>query len=230
MVDPLLLSRFSFTRFLLGTVLSLLMLVENAMAAELSGMKVDPLLSERAVVMMNRLVSANRVDPSRAVPGGTFKVQVVQSEDYNAATDGQTVYFTNTLWNAFTRDDQRAFVLSHELSHLLLGHVTQTNLRRMGLGALSRFVLSRFVKEDPRLQKVETVGLALLDLKFSRAMEYRADEFGLALMTQAGYDPSGAVQAFEILSRYTDGGGPEFLRSHPLSGSRIRALAKKNAP
>ncbi len=184
--------------------------------------QVNRALSERATVMVNRLMQGSQIKPATV-----RSVQVVESDVYNAATNGQDIVFTSALWNAFQNDDQRAFVLSHELAHIVLGHVSQTAVRRIGLGALSQFVFGRFTQNRAALQAAETLGLHLVDTKFSRNMEYQADERGFQIMSQAGYNPQGAIQAFEILKQVSGRSGPEFLQSHPLSESRIRALAKK---
>jgi predicted Zn-dependent protease len=61
-------------------------------------------------------------------------------------------------------------------------------------------------------------------LGFSRDMEREADRVGLGVLTEAGYDPGGAVAVFERLeqaSRLSDDGAFAYLRTHPLTVERI---------
>lgn len=215
-----------FRFFLLSAVLLLFSWTALAMssstvanAQDPAGMKRNERLSQQAQVILSRLMAANQINA-----GSVQSITVIEDNEYNAATDGKTIYFTDTLWNAFNSDDQRAFVIGHELSHIKLGHIKQTTYRRAALGVLSKLV---FKKGDPRLQQVEDIGLSLIDLKFSRKMEYAADDTGMQIMTNAKYNPKAAMEAFEILNKHETSGSPEFLRSHPLSGSRIRELSKK---
>ena len=62
-------------------------------------------------------------------------------------------------------------------------------------------------------------------LRYSRGNEQEADRIGMQTMVEAGRDPHAAPAMFERMlqaSRYSGGDRiPEFLRSHPLSESRI---------
>ena len=61
-------------------------------------------------------------------------------------------------------------------------------------------------------------------LNFSRQMEREADRIGMAMMSTAGFEPSGMAAMFERLqnaSRLNDYGGYPYLRSHPLTTERI---------
>jgi len=58
--------------------------------------------------------------------------------------------------------------------------------------------------------------------------EYQADDLGVRLMTQAGYDPEAAIKVFDILKANTPANKtPGFLLDHPITDERIRALAQK---
>jgi predicted Zn-dependent protease len=59
---------------------------------------------------------------------------------------------------------------------------------------------------------------------FTRQNEIEADRIGIQTLYEAGYDPRGMGEFFEKLGRITrplGEGPPEFLRTHPVTVSRI---------
>ena len=65
-------------------------------------------------------------------------------------------------------------------------------------------------------------------LPYSRKAELDADKLGTIYMARAGYDPQEAVDLWRRFEAWRQkekkGEGPEFLRTHPLDSSRIKAL------
>lgn len=156
------------------------------------------------------------------------RVQIVSSNTLNASTDGQTITVTSALWNSLKTNDERAFVISHELSHVVLHHLQTTQLRRIGLSALDKYLLSRFYKPGSVLEIAEGIGLNLVDKRFSRDVEYQADDLGLQLLSKTGYNPKAAIDVFTVLQQNNASLQlPEFLQDHPMSESRIRTLVQK---
>ncbi len=172
--------------------------------------------------IMLRIMSANGIPTTRLKD-----IQVIEGEDYNAATDGQILYMTQSLYRALSTDDQKAFVLSHELSHVTLGHMNRTAIRHVGLSLLDRFVLARVGNSGRTWEQLKLLGVTALDTKFSRQMELQADDRGIQYMTRAEYRPQAALEVFDILQSQDKSSTPQFLRSHPLSKNRIQQLVKK---
>jgi predicted Zn-dependent protease len=179
-------------------------------------------INKSPAVILNELAAANGI-PTEI----TGKVEIVQSNELNAATNGKDIILTSGLWNLLKTNDQKAFVIGHELSHITLSHIQKTQARRVGLGLFDRYVLGRYVQPDSILGTVSNAGLILLDKRFSRNVEYQADDLGIQMMAKTGYDPNAAIQVFRILDENAGRSGPEFLQDHPVSESRIRALAAK---
>jgi predicted Zn-dependent protease len=67
------------------------------------------------------------------------------------------------------------------------------------------------------------VSAVTFTLPHSREQEAEADRIGLELMARAGYDPNSAVALWQKMAKL-GGSGPEFLSTHPSSGSRIQDL------
>ncbi|MDX2085157.1 MAG: M48 family metalloprotease [Candidatus Melainabacteria bacterium] len=173
--------------------------------------------------ILQRLIQSNQL-PKDLVQSITLE----DSPELNAYTNGQKIVITTKLWQQLHTSDQRAFIVGHELSHIVLSHLEKTQRRRVGLALLDRFVLQRYAPEGGLGYTAGNIGLGLIDKKFSRNLEYQADDLGMQLMTKAGYHPKGALEAFQVLENgRRNGSPPEFLLTHPLSRSRVEALANK---
>ncbi len=184
---------------------------------------------KQAEAILGHILEANQL-PATTVS----RFELLDSTDLNAATDGKKIMFTQGLWDALNTEDQRAFVLSHELAHISLHHVPKTMVRRVSFLGLNRFLSGRFFKKESRKNKLwkqaSEAGLVLADLKFSRRAEYGADDLGLKMMAKASYNPQGAVETLDVLAKASPSKTPQFLMSHPLSKNRIRRLAERYKP
>lgn len=155
-------------------------------------------------------------------------IRVVESSTLNAATNGREIIITSALLNKLDTNAERAFVIGHELGHIVLDHVSKTQVRRVGLSLLDQFLIRRYVSEGTLTNLAAQLGLGLIDTKYSRGYEYQADEAGMKLLVNAGYPACAALNVFETLqASTTPSRTPEFLRSHPLTESRVRALVEK---
>lgn len=176
--------------------------------------------------VLQQLESANTV-PAQINP----RVLVENSTTLNAYTNGSDIVVTKALLDRLTTNDERAFVIGHELSHILLNHISKTQVRTVGLSLLDR-VLGRYIPQGTLGGTLTDLaaqwGINLYQLKSARSYEYQADDLGIQLMAKAGYNPQAAMDVFHILEASTGGSRvPEFLQNHPLDESRIRALAQK---
>lgn len=180
-------------------------------------------VTQSASEILEQLHAENRL-PEQINP----TIRVTESDSLNAATDGRQIVITSALWDRLQNNDQRAFVISHELAHVVLDHVGRTQARRIGLGILDALILRRYIPEGTLVDMAKNLGLNLYDLRTGRHYEFQADDLGIQLMSRAGYNPSAALDVFQTLQAATPGSRtPEFLRSHPITESRIRALVQK---
>lgn len=172
--------------------------------------------------ILDELKAANQV-PSNIAP----TITVSESDTLNAATNGQKILITSALLNRLKTNDQRAFVISHELAHVVLQHIGKTQVRRVGLSLLDNF-LRRKTGEGSAIDLAARLGINMYDKRSSRVYEYQADDLGIQLMAKTGYRPQAAIEVFQILQAATPGSRvPEFLQDHPITDSRIRALVQK---
>ena len=224
--------RFAFVR-LLGAALFLLTItapMHTVLGASAAEPAAEPLKAGTSFTtndvaqfqnIVTRIKQANRISASDYT-----QLEFVKDDTLNAATDGQRIMFTTGLWNALSSDDERAFVIAHEMAHGQAGHVRKTQLRQAGLSLVDRYVFGRFITANSVADKVENAGLSLLELRFSRQQEYQADDLGLRMMAKAGYNPRAAMGVFDTLEKSSGGSSPQLLRSHPLSKNRIDRLSR----
>lgn len=183
-----------------------------------SGVSPKPQTAQQIV---DKLLRDNNI-PAEKVKSVKMDTQNV----LNAYTDGQNIVITNKLWNALKTNDERAFVLSHELGHIMANHVTKSVFRSAGFSILTRVVAS--ATGNPWVANGTSLGLQLANMKFSRLQETQADERGIIAMKTAGYNPNAALVVFKVLKEGSGKGkGVEFLQTHPLPESRIRELVNK---
>jgi predicted Zn-dependent protease len=180
-----------------------------------------PVTNPALSAMVNRLLQSNQL------PSNTVAQALLQpSNTLNAYTDGQKIVVTTGLWNALKTDDERAFVVSHELAHITLSHVPKSVARQVGFGVFGRLV--HVWTGNPVAGQLSNVGLDLANKKFGRGDEYQADERGLRYMQKAGYNTQAAKRVFEVLNAASPTNTPEFLRTHPTSANRIQRILGQN--
>lgn len=163
---------------------------------------------------------------------------IVDSEDLNAFAAPGGIIGINSGLLTFAQDiHEYSSVVSHELAHLSQRHFArrkeeaeQLNLRH-SLGWLVSAAIFAIGGTDPGLAAalVNTEMNERLGFKYSRHQEHEADRIGLDTLTDAGYDPMGAVRMFVRMKEHykydsaiTESN--EFLRTHPLTDDRISDL------
>jgi len=130
-----------------------------------------------------------------------FRFFVVEDPNINAAAlpDG-TVLVNTGLLGAVENESQLAFVLSHEIAHVLQAHhwreAKDTRAARVSLIvggiAAGAFIgnLGTFLSE---------IGLEAVVNGYSRRIENQADRLGLQNVIDLGYDPRSAVSFFRTM-------------------------------
>ena len=137
------------------------------------------------------------------------------------ALPGGFVFITRGLLEACGRDrDELAFVLAHEIGHVLRGHALERLVGRSALAGVIRALpaagmLGRLAGRP---------SLSLLTSSHSREQEYEADSLGIRLSVAAGFDPAGSSRFLERLVRPEGLPAAGYLASHPDPEARVRRI------
>jgi predicted Zn-dependent protease len=138
------------------------------------------------------------------------------------------------LLEATRNEDELAGVLAHEVAHVTQRHIARAvaaNRRQSLLSTaimLGAVVAGALGGADADVMQgaiaVAQGSAAQSQINFTRTNEYEADRIGMSALADAGFDPRGMASFFEVISNDTapiEARLPEFLRTHPVSSSRI---------
>ena len=159
----------------------------------------------------------------------TFRFEVVNDPQPNAfALPGGYVFFTRALLRLCEREDGSvAFVLGHEMGHIIKGHALDRLMQDTVLSAAMRVTPTRGLLSG----WLKQVGVRFFQSGYSQGRELEADEFGTRLIAAGGYEPRDAIKLLQKLGQATgsaeEGTLSEYLATHPPANVRIEALAKK---
>jgi predicted Zn-dependent protease len=119
-----------------------------------------------------------------------------------------------------------AFVLAHEMAHVIRRHAIDRLLQQKVVSALalaspSRGALASWIRQ---------VGVNGLARAYSRDQELEADELGLRLTRAAGFDPAGSIRLLQRLGTLEGTPGPlglgPYFSTHPPVEDRVSRLRR----
>ncbi|NRP56445.1 M48 family metallopeptidase [Marinobacterium sp. xm-a-127] len=157
---------------------------------------------------------------------------VIDQQEVNAfAAPGGIIGINAGLLLATETEDQLMSVIAHEFAHLSQRHFAQQQAaseQRQPLvlaGIVGSILLSSINPNAGAAALQGTIGASEnARLSFSRQNELDADQAGMRTLVAAGYDPQAMPQMFAQLAqanRFSGSAVPEFLRTHPVTESRI---------
>jgi predicted Zn-dependent protease len=144
----------------------------------------------------------------------SFRFHVVDQAEPNAfATPGGYIYLSRGIMALVNTEDELAGVLAHEISHVTQRHHAKQASRGVlpGLLTVPGRVVGSVVSEDVGKMinaPIEGAGKVYLS-SFSRGQESEADQVGMRLAGQAGYDPSIRIPRPRRASRISKARPPE---------------------
>jgi predicted Zn-dependent protease len=114
-------------------------------------------------------------------------------------------------------------IMGHEMAHALREHARE----RMGKTTATQGLIglgSALLGLGDLGRSVADIGGQLLTLRFSREDESEADLVGMELAARGGYDPHAGVTLWQKMGQASKGAPPQFLSTHPASGTRIQEI------
>ncbi|RMH21293.1 MAG: M48 family peptidase [Gammaproteobacteria bacterium] len=161
-----------------------------------------------------------------------FRFLVIDDDSINAfAGPGGVIGVHTGLIRAARDENELAAVLAHEVAHITQKHLARTfeSVYRSSLPTAAAILAAIIVgRNSPQLGQAAitaaTAGSVQGQLNFTREHEVEADAVGVQLLADAGFPPSGMINFFQRLNSKTDlvkSDVPEFLRTHPMTLSRI---------
>ncbi len=188
----------------------------------------DPILQNYLEHLIYKLASHSQLEDRR------IDLVIIKDPALNAfAAPGGIVGVNHGLFSYAETEHELSAILSHELAHLSQRHfarqmVAGKKFSVIGMaGLLAGIILMSTTGSDAGLAAMtgsQAYGQNQF-LKYSRERESEADRIGIDTLVESDMDPRAMAYMFERLqnvSKYsTDDRIPEFLRTHPVTKSRI---------
>jgi Zn-dependent protease with chaperone function len=153
-----------------------------------------------------------------------YNIKILDASDVNSFTIGGGYIYVNVgLLDFVQSDDELAGVIGHETGHNERRHTVTLPAKAQALSLLFG-IASLF---SPFIYRFGQLAEAGLLAKQSRADELQADQYGLLLMTRAGYDPDAMVSFMKHLGAAQadhDSLVDKYLADHPGFPDRVSHL------
>lgn len=154
-----------------------------------------------------------------------FKFHLLRdAQTVNAfALPGGQVFITAGLYKDLETEGQLAGVLGHEVGHVLARHgAQQLAKQQLTQGLVGAAGVAGGNADSARM--AQAIG-EMVNMKYGRDDENEADEWGVKLMADAGYDPRAMLGVMKILDKVSQGNRqPEILSTHPNPPNRERHI------
>ncbi len=148
-----------------------------------------------------------------------------EKDKYSAfSIPGGYVYVDKSLMDILS-DDELAFVLAHEIGHIVARHAIKKLQAVMGANLL--MLASVHAEATPGFHRGLSFALAQIMVAYSRKDEYTADELATKYLKLAGFSPQAGISVLnklynlhkkEPLRQYS------YFKTHPYIAQRIRHI------
>lgn len=165
-------------------------------------------------------------------PQQPFHFFVVMSPEINAfAGPGGYIGINSGLISMTDSEDELASVLAHEIAHVTQRHLYQAfeAAGRLSIPTAAATLAAILIgTQSPELGQAALIAAQAAStqhqINFTRDNEQEADRVGMKTLVRSNFDPRSMPKFFERLqqsTRFYGQGPPEFLRTHPITVSRI---------
>jgi len=161
-----------------------------------------------------------------------FEFSIINSSVPNAwALPGGKIVVNRGLLTQLNSEAELAAVLGHEIVHADAAHAARQQSTGMlaQVGAVATMVVLGSSVSNPTGREmamlVPALGMQLIMQRYGRDAEREADEYGMLYMSEAGYNPQGAVELQKTFITLSDEKKEDWLSglfaSHPPSVERL---------
>lgn len=161
-----------------------------------------------------------------------FRFSIINSSVPNAwALPGGKIVVNRGLLTQLDSEAELAAVLGHEIVHADAAHGARQQSTGMlaQVGAMASMVVLGTTVDNEAAREiammVPMVGAQLIMQRYGRDAERESDEYGMLYMSEAGYDPQGAVLLQQTFVKLSEGRNEDwlsgFFASHPPSIERV---------
>jgi predicted Zn-dependent protease len=177
----------------------------------------DEIAEKLAVVVRNRL--------------HRFQMTAIETDRPTAfALPGGFIFIARSLLQLCGGNkDDIAFVLAHEMAHVIRRHAIERLLQQNVVSAVTLVSPAR----GALASWIRKVGFQGLASAYSQDEELQADELAVLLMRAAGFDPAGAIRMLQCLGALDRSSDPlrlnRYLSTHPPIEERVTRLRRLGA-
>jgi len=164
------------------------------------------------------------------MPDAEWEYVLLEDPSANAFAmpGGKIAVFTGLL-ETVESDDELAAVIGHEIAHVLFRHSNQRMTAEIlrSIGAVATVVATDDMDDGDRALVLAAYGIGSqvgVMLPYSRHHESQADQLGLLIAAQSGFDPRAALLFWEKMSESNPKSQPEFFSTHPGYDTRLQNL------
>lgn len=190
-----------------------------------------PLLTDRAVTGYVEQLSQRLVRHAKQFPTN-YQLYVLDTAGVNATTVPGFIFVYRGLLEAAPSEAALVGVLAHEIGHSVAHHTAKKVTRSVQ----DEQQLANLKKSDGKLSqllaKLLEAGNPVGAMSFSREAEAQADRLGVHITFDAGYDPNGLAEMFQIFEQMSPSSRSSWdlmARTHPFSIDRINAVREYSA-
>ncbi|THB66855.1 MAG: peptidase M48 [Desulfovibrio sp.] len=187
-----------------------------------------------ANLYLNQLGQTLALFSSKPQTFGGYHFLILDSEDINAfAAPGGLIFVTRGMIKCCESEEALAAVLAHEIGHVQLEHgleAIESSRSNEVFQVLAEESLSTFGPGELGLlvdlfgDSIKDITSTMINNGYSREFEREADKAAVAILREAGYEPSGLTAMLEVMQTRLNPQGTDFAKTHPLPSERIQEL------
>ena len=180
----------------------------------------DPAYTERVYAVVSKLSSVSDRKEVRYYPF------VIDDDTKNAfSLPGGYIYIFKGLMDELDGEGELAFVLAHEMAHIVARHHIKRLQAYWGVQLL--LLASSRAESSPDFYAGLSGAISLILSGFSQEDELEADSLAVKYISEAGYDASCSISVLDKLWKIRKKDRSRmysYIRSHPYIGLRVKAV------